>query len=274
MSKSNFPWHQVPANELEQRVNATFPPEDIAAYYDEWNDRYEESFGQVFQHLQVSDPDHFFNHLASSAHLADGERILDAGCGVCGPAIEFARRFAVDIDAVTVSPIQQARARGNIDRAHLGNRVRVSVGDFHRLEDLFQPHTFDLVYFLESLVHSHDPLAALRSAFTVLRPGGRLYIKDFYQGQAEDLEGQRAIDECIAATNQVCHLTIRDFDDVLAWVLAAGFELEMVQPFGAMPYDISAGHRFCEVNGLDVAAGRDFTSTYYLDSHEILARRS
>lgn len=266
-------WSSIPRDQLDGEVSRTFAPRDIAQYYDEWNAAYEASFGDVFQHLQTTDRAQLFDHLAEAAGVIDGDRILDAGCGVCGPAVEFARRADVAIDAVTLSAVQVERARENVERAGLNGRIAVHLGDFHRLDELFAPASFDLVYFLEAFVHSDDPLAALRSVHEVLRPGGRIYIKDFYRGQATSDDDRRIIDECVAATNAICHLTIRDFDDVLGWLSEAGFDIEWSRPFAAMPYDISAGHAFCAANDLDVAAGRDFTTTYYLDSHEVLAQR-
>jgi ubiquinone/menaquinone biosynthesis C-methylase UbiE len=254
-------------------VEQTFTVSDVAQYYDEWNERYEDVFGDLYQHLQAVDRDEFLGHMAEVAELADGDRALDAGCGICGPACDFARRADVSIDAVTVSPHQADRAREKVRSEGLDERIHVHVGDFHELDQHFEPDTFDLVYFLESLVHAHDPARVLRSAFAVLKPGGRVYIKDFYRGRDDDPDGQRVIDECVAATNRICHLTIRNTEDMLQWVAEAGFDIEVSQPLAVSAYSIEAGHEFCARYDLDVAAGRDFRTTFYLDNLEIRARK-
>jgi cyclopropane fatty-acyl-phospholipid synthase-like methyltransferase len=268
-------WSRNRSNEskLRREVERTFTADDVARYYDDWNERYEAVFGDVYQHLQATDRTELFDHMAEVAQLADGDHVLDAGCGICGPAIEFAGRADVSIDAVTVSPQQAERARTHVAERGLSDRIRVHVQDFHRLDEVFDPDTFDCVYFLESLVHAQDPLNVLRSAMRVLRPGGRLYVKDFYRGRSDDPDQQRVIDECVAATNRICHLTIRNTEDMLRWIGEAGFDVEVSQPLAVSGYSIEAGHEFCARYDLDVAAGRDFRNTFYLDNLEIRARR-
>jgi len=266
-------WGRLSDRKLRKEVQRTFSSDDVAKYYDDWNERYEAVFGDIYQHLQATDPEELLTHMAEVAELSDGERVLDAGCGICGPAIGFAQRADVRIDAVTVSPQQRERAREHVSEAGLDERITVHVGDFHRLGSLFEEGSFDLVYFLESLVHAHDPLTVLRSVHRVLRPGGRVYIKDFYRGRSDDPAEQRVIDECVAATNRICHLTIRNTEDVLEWIRQAGFEVEVSQPLAVSAYSIEAGHEFCARYDLDVAAGRDFRNTFYLDNLEIRARK-
>ncbi len=254
-------------------IDQVFSPEEIATYYDEWNERYEAVFGQVFQHLKAADEDQLLDHLAASMQLADGERVIDAGCGIAGPARHFAEMRSVRIDAVTVSAVQAERARQLVASGGLAGQVTVHTGDFHRLDEVVGAGDADLVYFLESLVHAHDPATVLGAAFRSLRPGGRVYIKDFYRGRVDDPDEQGVIDECVEATNRICRLTIRDVADMERWISSAGFEIEMVQPLGVADYSIEDGHEFCRRYDLDVAAGRDYTTTFYLDNREILARR-
>lgn len=260
---------------LRRDVDRTFSSTDVATYYDEWTERYEAVFGDIFQHLQAPDTDELLGHMAEVAGLEPGMRVVDAGCGVCGPATWFASRIdGLMIDAVTISPRQAERARALVAERGLSDRITVHVGDFHDLGALFESGSIDAVYFLEALVHAHDPRQVLESARKVLRPGGALYAKDFYRGRTpDDPEWQRVIDECVAATNRVCHLTIRDTDDMLGWLKEAGFGIEVAQPLAVSAYDITAGHDFCLRYDLDVAAGRDPRTTFYLDNLEIRARK-
>ena len=255
------------------KIDQTFPPDDVARYYDAWTDRYEAVFGDVFQHLKAADHDQLLDHMADVAQFVDGDRAVDGGCGVCGPARHFASRYDLTVDAITISPVQVERARELVSADGLADRITVHEGDFHHLDRAVPPESRDVVYFLEALVHSHDPLQALRSAYRVLVPGGRLYIKDFYRGRNDDPDAQRVIDECVEATNRICHLTIRNTEDVLGWVAEAGFDIEVSQPLATPSYSIEDGHEFCRRYGLDVAAGRDFTTTFYLDNLEIRARK-
>ena len=81
-------------------------PEDVAAYYDIWTEKYMEAFGDCIQaHRPASEVD-LLDYLLRRAGLRDGHRALDAGCGICGPARHFARRLNIEIEAVTISPVQ------------------------------------------------------------------------------------------------------------------------------------------------------------------------
>jgi cyclopropane fatty-acyl-phospholipid synthase-like methyltransferase len=80
------------------------------------------------------DPETSTLYLAELAGVAPGDRILDAGCGVGGPALAIARALPdVVIDGVTFSEVQAKMARERIAAANLADRVRVHLADFHRL---------------------------------------------------------------------------------------------------------------------------------------------
>jgi SAM-dependent methyltransferase len=117
--------------------------------------------------------------LAARAGVADGERLLDLGCGVCGPAADIATAWpTVRIDAITVSPVQAALAADRLAAAGLADRVTPHCLDYHALP--FPDASFDLVYFFESSGYTWDPVRLFREVHRVLRPGGRVYIKDLF----------------------------------------------------------------------------------------------
>ena len=99
--------------------------------------------------------------------------LLDAGCGT-GPMIELLtaeypdRRFTgVDI---TPKMIETAAAK-NLPNA------RFVVGDCENLP--FPPAGFDVVICANSFHHYPNPAAFFHSAAKVLRPGGRLILRDY-----------------------------------------------------------------------------------------------
>jgi ubiquinone/menaquinone biosynthesis C-methylase UbiE len=130
-------------------------------------------------------------YLAELAGVAPGDRVLDAGCGVGGPAMAIVQAMPhVVIDAVTVSEVQARMARTLVARARLADRVRVHLADFHRLP--FPNEVFDVVLFLEVTGYSHDRVALYREAARVLRPGGTVYVKDVFcrEGPLTSLQRQ------------------------------------------------------------------------------------
>jgi ubiquinone/menaquinone biosynthesis C-methylase UbiE len=158
--------------------------------------------------------------IATRAGLEPGMRVLDAGCGALGPAVDIARAVTdLEIEGVTVSAAQATEGERVVHQAGLEGRVRVHVGDYHVLP--FEDASFDAVLFLESAGYSPDPLRAFLEARRVLRPGGRLYIKDVFapEGALED----DVVDE-LEAFNRTYAFRTRTISESLEALRAAGFE--------------------------------------------------
>jgi cyclopropane fatty-acyl-phospholipid synthase-like methyltransferase len=129
-------------------------------------------------------------YLAELAGIAPSDRVLDAGCGIGGPAIAIARAVPdVVIDGVTISEVQTKLARGLVAEAGLHDRVRVHQADFHRLP--FPDGSFDVALYLEVTGYSPDRNALYRESARVLRPGGTLYVKEVFRQEDPLTERQR-----------------------------------------------------------------------------------
>jgi SAM-dependent methyltransferase len=107
-------------------------------------------------------------------HLADGMRVLDAGCGPAVIAAEVARRFpGVDIVALDASEPRLAVARDTL--AAYAN-ASVVAGDVHRLP--FPDESFDLVYSRFLFEYLAATQAAADELLRVCRPGGTVLLQD------------------------------------------------------------------------------------------------
>jgi SAM-dependent methyltransferase len=244
---------------------------EVEQYYDEWHQRYVDGFGEVLQTFRSKDPADFLVELGELARLAPGQHVLDAGCGVGGPACLYAERFDVEVDAVTLSQAQVDATAALVAERGLGGRVRVRKGDFHRLEDLYAPEVFDVVYFLEAFCHTDHPEVVLRSVATVLRPGGVVFIKDLYRNRGASPEEEADIAVAVRNTEHHCHLNVWPRDRVLDALAATGFEVELDQPFELFPdFDYDTGNDFVNENGIDIFEGRPST---YLQHAAIRARK-
>ncbi|MES2692196.1 MAG: class I SAM-dependent methyltransferase, partial [Verrucomicrobiota bacterium] len=122
----------------------------VKEYYDSTNALYLEHLGSTFQAGLISvdgrpvGPNQHTRILAARAGLQPGMRVLDAGCGVCGPALEIARAIeGVVVDGVTISPEQLRTAEERIRAAGMEARVRVRQADYHALP--FAEGEFDAV---------------------------------------------------------------------------------------------------------------------------------
>lgn len=107
-------------------------------------------------------------------HLAAGDTLLDMGCGPGSITLDLAEWVgsAVGVDA---APEAIARADHDRERRTIPN-ARFQVGDVYALE--FEDNTFDVVFAHQLLQHLADPVAVLREARRVLKPGGIVAVRD------------------------------------------------------------------------------------------------
>ena len=164
----------------------SIPASVAAAFYDHWTPVFVRYAGTTLQSgLAKSDPAGLEDAAASSVYLARragvraGQVVLDAGCGVGGPAMAIARGLSVTMHGVTVSSEQVRIGRRLIDQGGLGGRVQLHLADFHRLP--FRAAAFDVVLVMEATCYSGDREKMMSELARVLRPGGRLYVKDVFR---------------------------------------------------------------------------------------------
>src|SRR5215831_16767439 len=110
--------------------------------------------------------------------IADGDRVLDVGCGRGAVTREIARRVgsrgrAVGLDP---SPALLAVARELAGEAGLGDRIEFREGNALRLT--FPDGSFDAVVCVTVLSHVPSGEAAIPELVRVLRSGGRLGVFD------------------------------------------------------------------------------------------------
>jgi ectoine hydroxylase-related dioxygenase (phytanoyl-CoA dioxygenase family)/cyclopropane fatty-acyl-phospholipid synthase-like methyltransferase len=203
---------------------------DVRNYYDEKTAAYLAGFGEVFQGSRPESTDDLLQYIVDAAKIADGMKILDAGCGVCGPAAWLAEHLDVTIEALTISPVQVREAQTRVNARGLGERISVREGDFHKLAELYPAETFDRVLFLETVCHARDYRQVIGQAKRVLKPGGYLYIKDFYcqdyRSRPELLATQR---EDLKKLNSVYRLVVPDIASTVDLIQELGFRLKYVR---------------------------------------------
>jgi len=156
-------------------------PEEVGKYYDEWLERYKEVYGDTIQSYRTENIEQLHQYIIKSAGLKDGMRILDAGCGTCGPAIYFAQNLDIHIEAITISEKQVQEAQKKINDYGLQDKINVISGDYHTLDKKYAENHFDAVFFLESYGHAQNHEKLLKAASKVVKTGGYIYIKDYFK---------------------------------------------------------------------------------------------
>ncbi|MBS2036204.1 methyltransferase domain-containing protein [bacterium] len=156
--------------------------EKVRDYYDARQDDYLQHLGTTWQagHWGREGSQASNLQLARRARIDCGMRILDAGCGVAGPALDLAQAYpGIQIDGLNLCQNQLRRAAADLAAAGMDQRIRLHLGDFHHLP--FEKACFQRVLFLETSGYAHDRHQVFSEAFRVLCPGGMLYIKDVFR---------------------------------------------------------------------------------------------
>ena len=113
--------------------------EAVGRFYDEHHKAFLQVYGDVIQAFRTKDVADLLDYQIESMGLTNGQRVLDVGCGVAGPAIHFARARDVEIEAVTISEAQVQEARRGVREAKLDARIRVNHGRLSRAGRALSP---------------------------------------------------------------------------------------------------------------------------------------
>ncbi len=140
----------------------------FALHYGFWND-HTQSFRQSLKQMN--------EELANFAALHSGESVLDAGCGIGGSCLYLATAYECQVKGITLSEQQMSRATALAQETGMSDRVSYQTADYCEMP--FSDNTFDLVWTMESIVHTPDKDRFLREAYRVLKPGGRLVMAEY-----------------------------------------------------------------------------------------------
>jgi SAM-dependent methyltransferase len=113
--------------------------------------------------------------IAAEFGMPAPRRLLDAGCGLGGTSLYFARQHATLCEGVALSPAQVHTATDNARRAGLADLCRFRVANFDEPLPLGQ---YDAMVAIEALAHAPDLAASLSNLAKSLAPGGRLVVVD------------------------------------------------------------------------------------------------
>jgi cyclopropane fatty-acyl-phospholipid synthase-like methyltransferase len=204
--------------------------EKVRAFYNQNTDNFIAVYGEIIQAFRTTNVSDYLDYTIKSAKLKPGERLLDAGCGVCGPAVYFAKHVSnIQIEACTVSDTQAEKGESNINANNLADTVRVTRADYHNIASVYGKEQFDVVYFLESFGHSTQKNVLIDACWDVLKPGGRVYIKDLFKRISDDEWEQLRINQICKDIDDGYQYDIANLSDVLDKIRSKGFILSFVK---------------------------------------------
>lgn len=251
-------------------------PEDVKDFYNKTTDKFLEVYGQIIQAFRTHNVEDYLNYTAEKIGFSKMEKVLDAGCGVAGPAVHFAKQFQnLKIDAITISEVQVEKAKLYVDENNLGSQISISLVDYHQMSSFFEKESYDAVYFLESFGHSPNQEYLLEEAIQLIKPGGKIYIKDLFKRESKlDWEQQR-IDEICEEINKAYEYQIPTLNNVLSTLR----KNEMILNFVGVPEvasrefeNLSISNDFQELFGIGkIETWQDYI--FPIDFYEIVVQK-
>jgi cyclopropane fatty-acyl-phospholipid synthase-like methyltransferase len=210
-------------------INTTESSRSVGDFYNQTTDKFMEVYGEVIQAFRTTDVNIYLDYTIQNAELKDGQKILDAGCGVGGPASYFASKLEIEIEGITISEVQKEKSVEVIGSKKLKGKVNIRQGDYHLMDEIYGSNVFDRILFLESFGHSDNKTLLLEKAFRTLKPGGILYIKDLFIREAPSEEDGKKIERIVEEINKAYHYHVADLYEVLKTIRRLNFILLFVK---------------------------------------------
>lgn len=177
--------------------------------------------GLVTEESPLAAQIHLINTLATKASISAGQRVLDVGCGMGGSSIYLARERHCEVTGITLSPVQKVWATTSAAFSGVRRQTRFRRADAERIE--FPAGQFDVVWSIECTEHLFDKPAFFRKAATWLKPGGRMAICAWLEGEKSNTpngaEQVRRVCE-----NFLCP-SLGSEQDYVGWMTAGGLEM-------------------------------------------------
>ncbi|HLP50935.1 MAG TPA: class I SAM-dependent methyltransferase [Chitinophagales bacterium] len=201
----------------------------VGDFYNQTTDKFMEVYGEIIQAFRTNDVSVYLDYTMQNVEFKDGLKVLDAGCGVGGPASYFASKYDMQVEGITISDVQVAKSKEVIGAKQLKGRVNITKGDYHDIDTIYGNEVFDRVVFLESFGHSSNKVLLIEKAFKVLKPGGILYIKDLFIREAPTPDDGVKINKIVGEINKAYHYHVADLYEVLAALRRLNFIILFVK---------------------------------------------
>lgn len=244
-----WPFYKSKSN----KKNSCLHSQSVGEFYNINHDAFIQVYGEIIQAFRTNNLENILNYQIEQIGLKEEHRVLDAGCGVCGPARYFANNVGCSIDAISISEKQVDVSKELIEIEKLSDKIKVQRHDYHEVDMLFDKETFDKIYFLESFGHSLDKEKLLKSMWKILKPGGEIYIKDLFRRISKNWFVQRKIDSEIDKINKAYYYDVADLSEFVDLVRKIGFVIVFIKTIDIPLEDfenLSISNEFQELTGI------------------------
>lgn len=115
-------------------------------------------------------------HLDKLLPKSDGRtyRVLDVGAGPLTTVGKTSNGSRIDLHCI--DPLASVYD-SLLDKNGIKPPVRTKFGEAEQVGEMYEANSFDLVHAANSLDHAHDPVAAIKAAARLVRPGGHVFLE-------------------------------------------------------------------------------------------------
>ena len=202
----------------------------VPAYYDAMTEQLLKASGELRMiHYGLWGPDtrtetealmRSVHTMVDGCDLGPGKRVLDAGCGLGGPAVALAREYGVRVTGLTICEPHVELATNYAKERGVGHLVDFRCCNF--MDIPFPDGTFDVVTNHETFCYAVDKLAYLKGVLRALKPGGRWRLIDGLLSGMPMSEAQEALH---ASVQRGAHMQpLVSLEDLMSMLGDAGFE--------------------------------------------------
>jgi len=229
----------------------------VEKYYDKWTIHYLNSgYGNVIQAHRPTNIEDLHKYTALKSGMKDGMKILDLGCGVCGPTIYFSEHFNIDITGFAISEEHIKYSKKFLTEKQMEQKIRLVKGEFHNLHKYFEREEFDLILMLEAYGHAANQDKLLRSAESILKKNGHIYIKEYFQKEITgSFKRKRGIKRAIKNMNKLYAYNLPNITKTIKTMRTLNLELIEVNRH-KLPLDNEKSvAEFEKTHGIDIFEG-------------------
>jgi tocopherol O-methyltransferase len=203
--------------------------QDIQRHYDVVSPYYESLWGEHIHHgywirgdeTKEEAQSQLVEHLAETAKIERGSKILDVGCGIGGSSIYLAKKYQADVTGITISPVQVEMARKRAAREGLHTRFLLMNAESMEFDE-----PFDVIWSVESISHYRDPKNFFARAGKLLKTGGTLAITDWFK--KENL-APAIHDKYIPPIEKSMMVELHTIQEYQAWMEESGLQVSKTE---------------------------------------------
>lgn len=159
--------------------------------------------------------------LADLAEIKATDKVVDIGCGMGGSSIRLAKLRGCEVTGVTLSPVQRRWATVTSRMYRVAARTRFLADDAERI--VFPPSSYDVMWCIECTEHLFDKPEFFRRAAEWLRPGGRMAICVWFEGDDTSRPGHQK--QCQEVCQRFVCPSLATRTDYAGWMTENGLTI-------------------------------------------------